>query len=104
MKRALVLSGGGAKGAYQVGALKKWLLEDKLDYDILCGVSVRAINVAFLSQAKLGEIADGYHRLVDLWASVDNSKIYKKWRPLGYLESFWKDSIVKRVLASGRQR
>jgi len=93
-KRALVLSGGGVKGAYQVGALKKWLLEDNLDYEILTGVSVGALNVAFLSQAKLGEISDAYAKLLKLWNTVDDGKVFKKWKPFGYIESLWQDSVL----------
>ena len=55
MKRALVLSGGGAKGSFQVGALKSILSNDekKLDFHIIKGVSVGALNGAILAQAKL---------------------------------------------------
>lgn len=90
--RALVLSGGGCKGAYQVGALKKWLLEDGRDYDILCGVSVGALNTAFLSQAKLGDIASAYKKLADLWVGLNQSTIYKK-RCFGMLSALWSQSI-----------
>jgi predicted acylesterase/phospholipase RssA len=39
MMRALVLSGGADKGAYQVGALKKWMEEEETEYDIFAGIS-----------------------------------------------------------------
>jgi len=32
--RALVMSGGAVKGAYEAGVLKKWLGEDEIVYDI----------------------------------------------------------------------
>lgn len=94
MKRALVLSGGGVKGAYQVGALKKWLVEDKLDYEILRGVSVGALNAGYLSQSKLGEIDEAYQRLLRLWGIVKDDKVYKSWWPLGVVHSLWQPSVL----------
>lgn len=49
----LVLSGGGEKGAYQVGALR-YLVEKGIDPDIITGVSVGAMNGGFLSQFPKG--------------------------------------------------
>ena len=43
MKRALVLSGGGAKGAYQIGVWKA-LRKLKIKIDIVTGTSVGALN------------------------------------------------------------
>lgn len=91
--RALVLSGGGAKGAYQVGVLKRWLLEEGLEYDILCGVSVGAINVAQLSQAAMGKISESYSKLMMTWSNLTSSSIYRNW-PCGKISAFWKNSIV----------
>lgn len=50
-RRALVLSGGGAKGSFQIGALEELILNKGLDFEILCGVSVGALNASFLAQA-----------------------------------------------------
>ena len=54
MKRALVLAGGGARGAYQVGMLLELVIKQKLDFHVLRGVSVGALNAAFLAQASSG--------------------------------------------------
>ena len=47
---ALVLSGGGARGAYQVGVLKaitEWLPEDApCPFEVLVGTSAGALNAA----------------------------------------------------------
>src|SRR5690349_1901014 len=50
-KRALVLAGGGARGAYQVGMIRELVVEQGLDFHILRGVSVGALNCAYLAQA-----------------------------------------------------
>lgn len=47
-KLALVLSGGGARGALQVGALRA-LLEADIQPDLLVGTSVGAINATFMA-------------------------------------------------------
>lgn len=53
MKRALVLAGGGARGAYQVGMLKELVINQGLNFDVIRGVSVGALNAAFLAQASM---------------------------------------------------
>lgn len=89
--RALVLSGGGVKGAYQVGALKKWLLEDKVEYDAFCGVSVGALNSSFLAQ--FTDSQEAGKALVSLWSQVTDARIKRSWCPLGVVESLWKPSV-----------
>jgi NTE family protein len=72
---AIILSGGGARGAYEAGVL--WYLFDDLTrrlgappkVDILCGTSVGAINSAYLA-AHLGDPMLGVRRLVDVWSSL----------------------------------
>lgn len=92
-KRALVLSGGGVKGAYQVGVLTRWMVEQGLDYDILCGISVGALNCGFISQYPIGEGAAAVMALRDQWARVNNERIRKSWAVFGKLASLWKPSV-----------
>lgn len=91
--RALVMSGGGAKGAFQVGALKKWMFEDHLDYEVLCGISVGAINSAYLAQYPVGVPKTAWDKLNDIWSRVNSSNVKKSWFPLGALEALWKPSV-----------
>lgn len=91
--RALVLSGGGSKGAYQVGALQYILGELEVQYDALCGVSVGAINVAFLAMYKHGEEKQSAFTLKNMWSKLDNSKIYKRHFPFGRWHAIWKRSF-----------
>lgn len=91
--RALVLSGGGQRGAYQVGVLKKVMHDEKRDYEILTGVSVGALNVSYLSQAKYGEAPWAWEQLRKMWAGIEGNKsIFKKWSwwPLSVA---WKPSL-----------
>ena len=91
--KALVLSGGGSKGAYQCGALKYILGELKVPYDIFCGVSVGAINCGFLAQFKAGEEKESVAQLSKLWDEIDTPKIYQRWKPFGRLHALWEKSF-----------
>lgn len=91
--RALVLSGGGSKGSYQAGALQYILGELEVKYDALCGVSVGAINVAFLAMYKYGDEKQSATTLKDMWNKLDNSKIYKRHFPFGRWHAIWKKSF-----------
>jgi NTE family protein len=72
----MILSGGGARGAYEVGVLSYVLdgfarLRGRAPrIDILCGTSVGAINACFLA-AHLADPTQGIRRLVDLWTEID---------------------------------
>lgn len=93
--RALVLSGGGSKGAFQVGVLKKWMGDLGQDYEIMCGVSVGALNVAGLVHTPFGQPQQAIKWLEDFWLSkvTGTSAIYKRWFPFGRLHSLWKHSV-----------
>jgi len=91
--RVLVLSGGGSKGAYQVGALKHILGNLQVQYDAFCGVSVGALNCAYLSMFNYGEEQTSIQQLTELWNSIDTSKIYKRWFPFGRWHALWNKSF-----------
>jgi NTE family protein len=93
MTRALVMSGGGVKGAYQLGVLRKWLLEDRIEYDVYSGVSVGALNAAVLAQVPYGDPVASYNKLAAIWDDVDNSNIRKDWKFFGKLAALWKGHV-----------
>jgi len=65
-KLALALSGGGPRGALQVGALRA-LMEEEIVPDLLVGTSIGAINGAFL--ARYGYSLETLDRMIDVWDS-----------------------------------
>lgn len=78
--RALVLSGGGAKGAYQVGALQYMVLKRGFKYDIITGTSVGALNASFLSMFPKADEELAVRKLYTLWKMrVENKSIRKYW-------------------------
>jgi len=91
--KALVLSGGGSKGAYQVGVLQKWMAEDKLDYDLLCGVSVGALNCGVLATVLLGQPVTAVNKLTAFWKGLTTAKVRKDWPIFGPAAALWKPSV-----------
>ncbi len=72
MKQALVISGGGSKGAFSVGVIKDLVQTYRLDFDILVGTSTGALIAPLVA---LGEI----DKLENLYTTVTNDKIIKKY-------------------------
>jgi NTE family protein len=100
MDRALVLSGGAAKGAYQVGALKHLMGDLKIQYDAVCGISVGAINGGWIAMFPHGQEVECIDGLEEMWRGLTTSDIYVNWlnwpKPfsyLGYIKALWKPSI-----------
>lgn len=85
---ALVLSGGGVKGAFEAGVLKA-LTEKGKSWGIMAGVSAGAINAAFMAQYRPEQQFAGAIHLVELWKSIKDSDIKKRWFPFGKLHSLW---------------
>lgn len=74
---ALVLGGGGARGAYQVGFLRH-LAEryPDLRVPILTGVSAGGINAAHLASSA-GSFADDVESLTRLWCGISVEQIFR---------------------------
>ncbi|HLR31020.1 MAG TPA: patatin-like phospholipase family protein [Fodinibius sp.] len=73
-KIALVLSGGGAKGAFQAGALDVFYAQG-YEFDLLSGVSVGALNGAMIATRQFEE-------LQQLWKTIRKNDILRS-RSLG---------------------
>lgn len=79
-RRALVFSGGGARGAYEAGVVR-YLIEElphrlgrPVKFDIICGTSVGAIHACYLA-ATADQDANRAARLVDFWTSMRVDKV-----------------------------
>ena len=73
-KIALSLEGGGARGAYQIGAVKA-LFENGYKFDAIVGTSIGAINGAYIVQG-------------------DFDKIYSMWKTMSFKDLFDLDNEV----------
>ncbi|MFV1957906.1 MAG: patatin-like phospholipase family protein [Planctomycetota bacterium] len=92
-KRALVMSGGGSKGAWQAGAVDWVLAEAGRTYDIYCGVSVGALNASFLAMYGPGDEADAAGGLLDLWRAIRTKDVRRHHRPFGFLHGLWRPNL-----------
>ena len=78
---ALVMSGGGARGAYEAGVLR-YVLDDLprrigrlVHFDIVTGTSVGAIHACYVAGA-MGQPGAGT-RLADIWRSLEVGGVYE---------------------------
>lgn len=73
----LVLTGGGARGAYQVGVLS-WIAKryPDLDVPIITGVSAGAVNTAKLA-SRFGTFAESVEELRGLWSGLRVEDIFR---------------------------
>ncbi len=90
-KRALVLSGGGARGAFEAGAAE-YLIEQGKDFDVLAGVSVGALNAAMLAMGRGPEgLRQQARALTALWLGIRGN------------DDFYRDGLWRKVLALFRR-
>ena len=81
LKTALILSGGGARGAYQVGVLKGLseilaLNDYTFPFQIISGTSAGAINTAHLA-CQENSFNTSVEKLVYLWAQLTPDQVFK---------------------------
>src|SRR5690554_3583 len=76
---ALVLPGGGARGAYQVGVIKA-ICElhgcHKNHFPVICGTSAGAINAAVLA-SHAHDMQTGINSLEKFWRSMRCDRVYR---------------------------
>ena len=87
---AILLPGGGARAAYQVGFLR-WVAKHIPDahFPIVTGVSAGAINAAFLASYR-GTQAAAVDRLGEMWSHMTSDRVFRTDGPsLGALVARW---------------
>lgn len=106
---ALVLSGGGAKGAYQVGVVKQ-LYEMGISFDLISGTSIGALNGALLSEFiheglsnretcfRLEEAWLGFQRFLSInWSGFLRNIICPSKIPSVYTNKYIKKTLYKYI-------
>lgn len=84
--RALVLSGGGARGAYEAGVASA--LARSESFDIVVGTSIGAINAAFVAQAQFDSLSQVWHSIGGLGVVAPVPQIGRVERFLDAFEAF----------------
>ncbi|MDH5426079.1 MAG: patatin-like phospholipase family protein [Gammaproteobacteria bacterium] len=97
-KKALILSGGGARAAYHVGVLKAIaeIMPRKAanPFQIICGTSAGAINAASLA-THAHDFRKAVQRILSIWANFHVSQVFRDDIPtILYIMSQWFLSIV----------
>lgn len=99
-KRAVVLAGGGSRGAYQIGVWQA-IRELKVDFDIVTGTSVGALNGAMMVQGD-------YEKARALWENLTSSDVVNADFPEGppdYEDPDWQVNVwgtfIKKAVQDG---
>ena len=101
MKRAVVLSGGGARGSYEIGVWKA-LQEMGMTYDIVTGTSVGSLNGAMMTQRDISLAYEMWEKIdtghiLDLEITQDTQTVGGMF---GLLNSFAKEAFKTRGVSS----
>ncbi len=73
-RRALVLSGGGAHGAYEAGVIAGLVQSGELDsYDLICGTSIGTLNAMLIATGQGGAVRE-------LWSTIAKANILRPKR------------------------
>jgi NTE family protein len=92
-KTGLILTGGGARAAYQVGVLAEiaqilWEAgwpPARNPFDIICGTSAGAMNATALA-CRADNFGEGVQKLLDVWENIAVDQVYRA-DSLGVLRS-----------------
>lgn len=85
---ALVLAGGGARGAYQIGVWRA-LQELGVSFDLVAGTSVGALNGALIVQGD-------YQVAEEMWQQIDTGKILN-YQGLNHSDTFTMQQTIKDI-------
>ena len=80
--RALALEGGGDKGAYEIGALRgilESLDPSEVEYDVITGISVGAINAFGLSLFPTGKEWEASDFMLNFWQDLTQEDVFQTW-------------------------
>lgn len=89
VKRAVVFSGGGAKGGYQIGA---WTALREIGYtpEIVTGTSVGALNGALMALGK-------YEDALSVWENMSAARVFAQFVEDTHAQSLAPETLFKRL-------
>lgn len=80
--RAIVFSGGGNNGAWEVGVLYGMLANGNaadFEFDVVTGVSAGSINAGGMAGWAVGQEMEAAQWLSDTWNGMSNSDVWVDW-------------------------
>uniref|UniRef100_A0A7S3D0N3 PNPLA domain-containing protein n=1 Tax=Palpitomonas bilix TaxID=652834 RepID=A0A7S3D0N3_9EUKA len=80
--RSLAISGGGALGAYEAGALKGLyeLHNEKPNWSKVAGISAGAIAATYLAQFNIGDEKAAIDGIIDVWETLTTDQVYQTFK------------------------
>ena len=112
MKRALVISGGGSKGAFAVGVLKELVaIFPRLDFDVYVGTSAGSLVVSLASLNKIETLENLYTSISNATLFIEGNIVDKlgdtslfdvtpAWK---MIQKYYPDDSYNELLASGKK-
>jgi len=95
--KALAMSGGGSRGAFEAGALWGIHFTDKdktaMEYDVVTGVSAGSVNGGLVGIYAIGNETGMVTYLSDAWANLTTDTVYREWDG-GIINGLFKQSGV----------
>lgn len=94
IKNGLMLSGGGARSAYQVGIIR-YLAEKfpEMKFPLLTGVSAGAINAADLAQTA-GGFVKGAEHLEGCWRNISQERVFESPSSLSLIRDYFRSRSI----------
>ena len=101
---ALMLGGGGARGAYQAGVLRGIARRfPHLNFPILSGISAGAVNTIHVARHP-GPLTDCAEDLIDLWLALSPERVYDvRSGPLMWNAFNWAARLMSGGFGRGRE-
>lgn len=112
MKRALVISGGGSKGAFAVGVLQELFhTYPSLDFDIYVGTSTGSLVVSLAAVHKMEQLQHLYTHLTDqdifiqgnIVDKVNDTSLFDVTPLWNLVRANYTDADYENLLTSGKQ-
>ena len=105
--RALVISGGGSKGAFAGGVAQYLMEEEGKKYDLFLGTSTGSLLIPHLAEGNIAKIHDIYTNVTQQKIFSVNPFIVKKkdgreYVSINYLNMFWQFIKKKRTFGESK--
>jgi NTE family protein len=93
--RALIMRGGGGKGAFEVGALQAMTdMMHPIDYayDVVAGVSIGGLNAGMFASFPHGAERAAVNYMTEFWLLNPVIELWESFF-LGFIQGLWRDTI-----------
>lgn len=105
--RALVISGGGSKGAYAGGVAQYLMEREKHNYDIFLGTSTGSLLIPHLAAGEIGKLYDIFtnvqqHDIFSISPFVQRKKGDREYVSIDFVNSLWQFIRRKRTFGESK--